>query len=120
MLHDLDANMQGTLQYWKCLNEKLTLLKSLPNKNCEIFLGNFCIVCMAEGLIYMTPTNLKIVYAWVSTGHFCNRVLKLGCARICMSVLAERKVPQRRNYWLCDEFMINYDGYFVLCMTWFM
>ena len=27
---------------------------------------------MAEGLIYhMTPKNLKIVYAWVSTGHFC-------------------------------------------------
>ena len=27
---------------------------------------------MAEGLIYhMTPENLKIVYAWVSTGHFC-------------------------------------------------
>ena len=26
---------------------------------------------MAEGLIYhMTPTNLKIIHAWVSTVHF--------------------------------------------------
>ena len=28
-------------------------------------------VWMAEGLIYHeTPTNLKIIHAWVSTGHY--------------------------------------------------
>ena len=27
---------------------------------------------MAEDRIYhMTPKNLKIIHAWVSTGHFC-------------------------------------------------
>ena len=50
--------------------KKLTLLNSLPN---EIFWGNFYIyVWMAKGLIYhMTPINIKIIYASVSTDHFC-------------------------------------------------
>ena len=60
-----------------CLNKTLTLLNSLPNKDCrtlsEIFhiyvwlirLGRFILI------YHMTPTNLKIVYAWVSTDHFC-------------------------------------------------
>ena len=61
-----------------CLNEaivnrvskkrKLTLLNCLPNKE----YGIFSYVWMAEGLIYhMTQENLRIIYAWVSTGHFC-------------------------------------------------
>ena len=34
--------------------------------------GKLLYVWMAEGLIYhMTPENLKIIYAWVSTGYFC-------------------------------------------------
>ena len=69
---------------------------------------------MAEGLIYhMTPTNLKIVHAWVSTGHFC--IMKIRLRKSWLSVLAEWKVPQRRNCWWrwCDEFMIDYDGYWL-------
>ena len=43
---------------------------------CEIKLwnifGEFSYEWMAKDLIYhMTPTNLKIIYASVSTGHFC-------------------------------------------------
>ena len=34
-----------------------------------------------------------------------------------LSILAEREVPQCRNCWWSDAFMINYDGYgFVPCM----
>ena len=52
--------------------KKLTLLNSLPNKRCETFSGKFSYVWMVEGLIYhMTPKNLKLIYASVSTGHFC-------------------------------------------------
>ena len=50
--------------YIPVVSKKLTLLNSLPNKNCETFSGNFLIY-------HTTPKNLKIIHAWVSTGHFC-------------------------------------------------
>ena len=76
--------------------------------------GKFSYVWMAEGLIYhMTPKNLKIVHARVSTSHG----MKIRLRKIWLSNLADREVPQHRNCWWSDEFMINYDGYgFVLCM----
>ena len=78
---DILQHIQVSLQFRKLLMlklmlyrvspKKLTLLNSLPNKKCEIFSGHFHI-SMAKGLIYhMTPENLKIVSASVSTGHFC-------------------------------------------------
>ena len=43
--------------------------------------------------------------------------MKIRLRKIWLSNLAEREVPQHRNCWWSDEFMINYDGYgFVLCM----
>ena len=66
---------RGQMKYWEvcnminlCLKKKLTLLNSLPNKKCETFSGNFYI---NGWLKIMIPTNLKIIHAWVSTGHFC-------------------------------------------------
>ena len=42
------------------------------NKNANLFQGIFIYIWMAEGLFYhMTPTSLKICYAWVSIGRFC-------------------------------------------------
>ena len=43
--------------------------------------------------------------------------MKIRLRKIWLSNLAEREVPQHRNCWWSDEFMINYDGYgFVLCL----
>ena len=39
--------------------------------------------------------------------------VKIRLRKNWLSVLAERKVPQRRNCRWCDEFMINYDGYWL-------
>ena len=65
----------------------------------------------------MTQKNLKLTYAWVSTGHFF-KGRKIRLHKNWLSILAEREVPQRRNWWWSGEFMVNYDGYgFVLCMT---
>ena len=71
--HNYDSAYNVNLAIPSVSKKKLTLLNSLPNKKCEIFLGNFYInVWMTEGLIYhMTPKNLKIIHAWVNTGHFC-------------------------------------------------
>ena len=80
-------------------------------------LGNFLYVWMAEGLIYhMTPKNLKINNAWVSTGHFC-KGYEIRLRKNLLSILAEREVPQSRYCLWCDELMINYDGY-GLCLVW--
>ena len=55
--------------------------------------GKFSYVWMAKGLIYhMTPTNLKIIYASVSTGHFFKR-MKIRLRKNWLSILAEREVP---------------------------
>ena len=54
------------------IKKNVTLLNILPNRKCETFFEIFSYVWMAEGLIYhMPPKNLKIIHAWVSTGHFC-------------------------------------------------
>ena len=43
--------------------------------------------------------------------------MKIRLCKIWLSNLAEREVPQHRNCYWSDKFMINYDGYgFVLCM----
>ena len=66
---------------------------------------------MAEGLIYhMTPTNKKLIYAWVSTSHFVKGT-KFTLRKNLLSILA----PQRRNCRWCEEFMIYYDGYGLCC-----
>ena len=57
---------------YRVSKKKLTLLNILPNKKIWNIFGKFSYVWMAEGLIYHnTPNNLKIIHAWVSTGHFC-------------------------------------------------
>ena len=49
---------------------------------------------MAKGLIYhMTPENLKIVSASVSTGQFV-KGMKIKLRKNWLSILAEREVPQ--------------------------
>ena len=60
------------LHYWLLsVSKTFTLFNSLPNKKCEFF-WVFSYLWMAEGLIYrMTPKYLKIIYAWLNTGHFC-------------------------------------------------
>ena len=52
-LRDLNPLVQCV--YTGCLNKKLTLLNSLPNKNCKTFSGN--IPSIAEGLIYHNDTK---------------------------------------------------------------
>ena len=48
------------------------------------------------------------------------RVWKWGCARICcpfrVSEKPGREVPPHRNFRWRDEFMINYDGYWLYCV----
>ena len=52
--------------------KKLTLLNSLPNKNCETFSGNFHMYgWLKVSSIIWHQKIWKSVYAWVSTGHFC-------------------------------------------------
>ena len=42
--------------------------------------------------------------------------MKIRLRKNWLSVLGERKVPQRRNCRWCDEFMVNYDGYGLYCV----
>ena len=53
------------------VSKKLTLLNSLPNKKYETFSIHFHMYGWLRLSYIMTPKSLKIIYAWVSTGHFC-------------------------------------------------
>ena len=65
---------------------------------------------LAEGLIcHVTPEYLKVIYAWALATFV--KGLKIRLHKNWMSVLPERKVPQRRNCRWCDELISNYDGY---------
>ena len=57
----------------ECLKKKkLTLLNSLPNEKCKTFWGNFHMYgWLKVSSIIWHKKNLKIIYASVSTGHFC-------------------------------------------------
>ena len=41
--------------------------------------------------------------------------VKIRLRKNWLSVWAERKFPQRRNCRWCDEFIINYNGYWLCC-----
>ena len=59
-------------RYTECLKKKFTLLNNFAKLKIYNIFGKYPHVWMAEGLIYhMTPQNLKISSAWVSTAHFC-------------------------------------------------
>ena len=53
---------------------------------------------MADGLIYHMKSegkkseNLKIIYAWVSTGHFL-KGMEIRWCKNWLSILAEREFP---------------------------
>ena len=80
-------------------------------------------VCGAEGLIYhMTPPpppppppKEKNSLCFGELWPLFVKGVKISLHNNWLSVLAERKVPQRSR-WCDDEFMINYDGYGLCCV----
>ena len=59
-------------EYTVCPEKNYTLLKWLPNNKYMILGGKVLYVWKAHKLnFHMTPKSLKIIHAWVSTGHFC-------------------------------------------------
>ena len=76
---------------------------------------------MAEGLIYHDTKNLNLFMLEWALATFV-KGMKMRLRKSWLSILAEWKVPQRRNCRWCDEFMINYDEYLLYCvyMQWFI
>ena len=91
---------------------------SLPDKYCETFSGNFHMYgWLKVSSIIMTPKTWKWFMLWWALATFV-KGMKIRLRKNWLSILAEREVPQCRNWWWSGEFMINYDGYgFVPCMT---
>ena len=77
-----------------------------------IFINMYCWKC---NLSYNTKQIWKYLMLELVLATFV-KGMKIRLRKSRLSVLAEWKVPQRRNCWWCDEFMINSDGYWLYCV----